>query len=70
MIQVVHPGSGSQIQILICYPSRVPDPGVKKAPDHKYGLTTGVPQTGGSVINWPPGSGNVILSYGSADPYL
>jgi hypothetical protein len=31
MIQVVHPGSGSRIRILIFLP--IPDPGVKKAPD-------------------------------------
>jgi hypothetical protein len=29
----VHPGSGSRIQILTFYPSRIPDPGVKKALD-------------------------------------
>jgi hypothetical protein len=29
----VHAGSGPRIQILIFYPSRIPDPGVKKAPD-------------------------------------
>jgi hypothetical protein len=33
MIQNVHPGSGSRIQILIFYPSRIPDTGVKKTPD-------------------------------------
>ncbi len=27
------PGSGTKIRILIFYPSRIPDPGVKKAPD-------------------------------------
>ncbi len=31
MILVVHPGS--RIRILTFYPSRIPDPGVKKAPD-------------------------------------
>jgi hypothetical protein len=31
MIWVVHPGS--RIRILTFYPSRIPDPGVKKAPD-------------------------------------
>jgi hypothetical protein len=31
MIRVVYPGSKSQIRILIFYPSRIPDPGVKKA---------------------------------------
>ncbi len=30
-IRVVHPGSGSRIRILIFYPSRIPDPVVKKA---------------------------------------
>jgi hypothetical protein len=30
MIRVVHPGS--RIRMLTCYPSRIPDPGVKKAP--------------------------------------
>ncbi len=33
MIRVVHPRSGSRIRILIFYPSRITDPGVKKAPD-------------------------------------
>ncbi len=33
MIRVVHPGSGSWIRILICYPYRIPDPGVKMQPD-------------------------------------
>jgi hypothetical protein len=35
MIRAVYPGSGSQIQIMIFifYPSRIPDSGVKKAPD-------------------------------------
>jgi hypothetical protein len=35
MIRVVHPGSGSRIRIPdpFFYPSRIPDPGVKKAPD-------------------------------------
>ncbi len=32
-IQVVHPGSISRIRMLTFYPSRIPDPGVKKAPD-------------------------------------
>jgi hypothetical protein len=31
MIRDVHPGS--RVRILIFYPSRIPDPGVKKAPD-------------------------------------
>jgi hypothetical protein len=31
MIRVVHPGSW--IRMLTFYPSRIPDPGVKKAPD-------------------------------------
>jgi hypothetical protein len=31
MIWVVHPGS--RIRMLTFYPSRIPDPGVKKAPD-------------------------------------
>jgi hypothetical protein len=35
MIRVVHPGSGSRIRMLtISHPgSRIPDPGVKKAPN-------------------------------------
>jgi hypothetical protein len=33
MIQNIHPRSGFWIQILIFYPSRILDPGVKKAPD-------------------------------------
>ncbi len=39
MIRVVHPGSGSRI--LIFYPSRIPDPGVKKAPDPGSATQTG-----------------------------
>jgi hypothetical protein len=31
MIRIVHPGS--RIRMLTFYPSRIPDPGVKKAPD-------------------------------------
>jgi hypothetical protein len=38
MIQVVYPGSGSRIRIF--YPSRIPDPGVKKAPDPGSGSAT------------------------------
>jgi hypothetical protein len=34
MIRVVRPGS--RIRILIFYPSRIPDPGVKKAPDPEH----------------------------------
>jgi hypothetical protein len=33
MIRVIHPSSGSRISILTFYPSRIQDPGVKKAPD-------------------------------------
>jgi hypothetical protein len=33
MIRVVHPGSGSRIRIMTFHPSRIPDPGVKRAPD-------------------------------------
>jgi hypothetical protein len=36
MIRVVHPGS----RILTFYPSRIPDPGVKKAPDPGSGSAT------------------------------
>jgi hypothetical protein len=32
-IRVVHPGCSSRIRILVFYPSRIPDPGIKKAPD-------------------------------------
>jgi hypothetical protein len=38
MIRVVHPGS--RILMLTFYPSRIPDPGVKKAPDPGSGSTT------------------------------
>jgi hypothetical protein len=42
MIRDIHPGSdpGSGIRILIFYPSRIPDPGVKKAPDPGSGSVT------------------------------
>ncbi len=30
MIRVVHPNAGSQIRILVCYPSRIKNQGVKK----------------------------------------
>ncbi len=40
MIRVVHPGSGSRMRILTFYPSRIPDPGVKKAPDPGSGSVT------------------------------
>ncbi len=32
----VHPGSGSRIRLLTFYPSRIPDPGVKKARDPQH----------------------------------
>ncbi len=38
MIRVVHPGS--RIRMLTFYPSRIPDPGVKKAPDPGSGSAT------------------------------
>jgi hypothetical protein len=34
-ISVADPGCSSRIRILTFYPSRIPDPGVKKAPDPK-----------------------------------
>jgi hypothetical protein len=40
MIIVVHPGSASQIQIQIFYPTRIPAPVVKKAPDPGSGSAT------------------------------
>jgi hypothetical protein len=38
--RVVHPGCGSRIRILIFYPSRIPNLGVKKAPDPGSGSAT------------------------------
>jgi hypothetical protein len=38
MIRVVHPGF--RIRMLTFYPSRIPDPGVKKAPDPGSGSAT------------------------------
>ncbi len=38
MIRVFHPGS--RIRMLIFYPSQIPDPGVKKAPDPGSGSAT------------------------------
>jgi hypothetical protein len=38
MVRVVHPGS--RIRMLTFYPSRIPDPGVKKAPDPGSGSAT------------------------------
>jgi hypothetical protein len=38
MIRVVHPGS--RIRMLTFYPSRIPGPGVKKAPDPGSGSAT------------------------------
>jgi hypothetical protein len=40
MIRVVHPGSGFRIQIWFFYPSRITDPGVKKAPEPRSGSAT------------------------------
>ncbi len=40
MIWVVHPGSGYWIRILTFYPSRIPDPGIEKAPDPGSGSAT------------------------------
>ncbi len=34
------PGYSSRIRILIFFPSRIPDPGIKKAPDPASGSTT------------------------------
>jgi hypothetical protein len=36
MIRVIHPGTGSRIRIFF-YLYRIPDPEVKKAPDHGSG---------------------------------
>ncbi len=55
MIRVIHPGSGSRIRILIFYPSRMPDPGVKKAPDP--GSATLVP---GAEVQLPVSQGTAI----------
>jgi hypothetical protein len=41
MIRVVHPGS--RIRMLTFYPSRIPDPGVKKEPDPGSGSATLLP---------------------------
>jgi hypothetical protein len=38
MIRVAHPGS--RIRMLTFYPSRIPDPGVRKAPDPGSGSAT------------------------------
>jgi hypothetical protein len=40
MIQDLHSGCGSRILIFIFYLSRIPDPGVKNAPDPGYGSAT------------------------------
>jgi hypothetical protein len=38
MVRVVHPGS--RIWMMTFYPSRIPDPGVKKSPDPGSGSAT------------------------------
>jgi hypothetical protein len=40
MIQNIYPGSRFRIRILIFYPSRILDPGVKKTPDPGSGFAT------------------------------
>jgi hypothetical protein len=40
MTRDFHPRSGSWIRILIFYPSRIPDPGIKKTPDPGSGSAT------------------------------
>jgi hypothetical protein len=62
MIQDVHTGSGSRIRILVIYPSRIPDPGVKKAPD----LGSGMGKKPGSWIrirDGQPGSYFIELNH-------
>jgi len=54
MIRVVHPGS--RIRMLTFYPSRIPDPGVKKAPD---------PGSGSATLDW---SQNIGALFGPQDP--
>jgi len=53
MIRVVHPGS--RIRMLTFYPSRIPDPGVKKAPNPGSGSATLVKIL--TFIDAEPGSG-------------
>jgi hypothetical protein len=48
MIRVVHPGY--RIRILTFYPSRIPDTGVKNAPDPGLGSATLTPTVGDIVI--------------------
>ncbi len=43
MIRVVHPGSGSRIQIPTFYPTRNPDPGVKKGTGSRIRYTGPIP---------------------------
>jgi hypothetical protein len=48
MIRVVHPGS--RIRMLTFYPSRIPDPGVKKAPDPGFG--SGYATLATNILKW------------------
>jgi hypothetical protein len=48
------PGCSSRIRILTFYPSRIPDPGVKKAPDPGSGSATLVPNHHNHVPNKLP----------------
>jgi hypothetical protein len=50
MIRVVHSGSGSRFRISIFYPSRIQDPGVKKAPGSRIRIrNTGCGSGSGSI---------------------
>jgi hypothetical protein len=51
MIRVVHPGS--RIRMLTFYPSRIPDPGVKKAPDPGPGSRIRIRNTESNTIPDP-----------------
>jgi hypothetical protein len=69
MTWVVHPGYGSHFRILIFYPSRIPDPGIKKAPDSGSRITvlgSRIPDPG-SRIPVPgsrfPDPGSATLKY-------
>jgi hypothetical protein len=60
IIRVVYPGS----RILVFYPSRIPDPGVKKAPDPGSGSATLVPTDRIQIRVTTPVSALVLLMKG------
>jgi hypothetical protein len=59
MIRVVHPGSGS----CFFYPSRIPDPGVKKVPDPGSRSRIRIRNTAYVFILWLIDTSTIVFKY-------